>query len=208
MYKNIIFDFDGTLVNTVGPILLSLKQAFAEHDIFFDETIFNESLFVMPRSEVDKTYQRNVPKDKVDSVLKRYTELQPDKIKTGAFIYPGVENMLKKLKESKKIFIATNSHRDRFQAKFNMLFKENLFDDFRAGVGTKSEMVADLIAMHELDKLQTVMVGDGLGDIAAGHDSGIKTIACGYGYEKDKSALKNASDFYVESVSELSKFLA
>ncbi|MCL2017613.1 MAG: HAD family hydrolase [Alphaproteobacteria bacterium] len=208
MFENIIFDFDGTLADTVQSFLKAMRQVFQELDIFYDETIFNERIFVVPVSELNQHLANSIPSDKMDSALLRFRVLRSDSIDKEDRVYPGIENLLKELKSSgRKLFIATNSSKDSFAKKLELFFKESPFDDTRAQTGTKLEMIADLIAVHNLDKSKTVMVGDGLGDIIAGNTAKIKTIAVAYGYEPDKLALKSTADFYVETVGELGECL-
>lgn len=208
MFENVIFDFDGTLANTVSASLNALRQTFREFDVLYDETKLNKRLFVIPLVEYYKLISENVPEDKWDAVLFRYRELRNKNIEAEAYAYPHMEGLLKRLKANRcNLFIATNSSKNTFARVLDLLFKDNLFDDFRAAEGTKPEMVENLIKTHNLDKSKTVMIGDGLGDIAAGNSAGIKTIAVGWGYEEDKELLKNAADFYVETVEELSSIL-
>jgi len=208
MFENIIFDFDGTLANTVSSTLNALKKAFYEFDIFCDETKLNERLFVIPRKEVDRLVTANIPSDKLDLVLSRYRALRDENLAIEAHVYPGIKDLLEKLKSNKRrLFIATNSSKNGFSKKLEILFKEIDFDDFRASDGTKPEMVENLISTHDLDKSKTVMVGDGLGDITAGQAVGIKTIAVAWGYEEDKALLKDSADFYVETVEELQSLI-
>jgi phosphoglycolate phosphatase-like HAD superfamily hydrolase len=210
MFKNIIFDFDGTLANTISATLNALKQAFQELDIFYDDTKLNERLFVMPSAQYSKLVSESIPANKLDAVLSRYRALKNENFKTDTNIrtYPGIENLLKKLKANRhNLFVATNGSKDTFFTLIKFLFNENPFEDFRAAEGTKSEMVEHLIEIHNLDRSKTVIVGDGLGDINAGKSAGIKTIAVDWGYEEDKTLLKDSANFYAETTEELESFL-
>lgn len=208
MFKNIIFDFDGTLANTVSSTLDAFRQTFNEFGIFYDETKFNKRLFITPRAEYDKIVNETIPADIYDSVFDRYRKLRNENFRTEAYVYLGIENLLKRLKFNEhNLFIATNSSRSSFSEKLAILFNEIDFNDFRASQGTKPEMVEDLIKTHNLDKSKTVIVGDGAGDINAGKLVGIKTIAVAWGYDDNKDLLKNSADFYVETPEELENLL-
>ncbi len=206
--KNIIFDFDGTLGDTILPSLNSLRIALNETETKYDASKLNADLMVMSPDEIRDTLKIS---GDIRTILKRFMQIRM-KTFEGTVLYPGIYELLFNLKQdNKKLFIATNN----FSPIVEMTLKElriNIFDDIRTsdyngGQMSKNQMVIDLVKKYGLNQDNAVMVGDGYNDIIAGKQANIKTIAVDWGYDSDKTALKNSADFYVKTVRELSEIL-
>ena len=133
-------------------------------------------------------------------------------ISGGAVVYPGILELLGLLKaRGRRIFIATGER----EAALRQILKTlgmDLFDDFcgyefMTGGKSKRDMIEYFVSKYNLNKNDTVMIGDTLRDIINGNRAGVKTIGCGYGYDDDIAEIKKAADYYAEKPTDLKKLL-
>lgn len=128
--------------------------------------------------------------------LEKYREIYE---KEGIFclsVYPGVKEMLEKLKEKKKIFLSTAKpivyakeiiKRCGLSCYFDALEGATL-DESRS---EKSQVIKYAIEKHRLDKTKIIMVGDREHDIKGALENGIEALGVLYGYGT-KEELENA----------------
>ena len=109
-----------------------------------------------------------------------------------------------------KLYLATNKP---YKPTMNILKNNkllNYFDgiyclDYPKKYSKKSELLADLINIENIDLNNTIYVGDTLGDLKVARDNKIRFAAVSWGYEKNKEVLVGESDYYLKKISELYK---
>ena len=209
MFKNLIFDFDGTIANTAPTTLEYLRMTLDELGRTYDKTKLNEKLFLI--RTVDGIFKALQVSGDQETAMAKFFELRKSNIIGGIYIYPGVMDFMNEMKKSgKKLYIATNSLDKMMRFTLGSL-NLDIFDGMRTQDHggrnlNKAEMVADLVTAHGMNKSETLMIGDTLGDIDAGKRAGVKTAAVGWGYG-DNDVLESAADFYVETAQELSAMI-
>ena len=68
-------------------------------------------------------------------------------------------------------------------------------------------MILDILEKYNLEKSETVMIGDALSDVQAAKKAGVLDIAVLWGYAKDKSSLVNDATYVVNNIEELNQCL-
>lgn len=190
----IIFDFDGTLVNSMQLCVTELKKTFQDMN-----------LPVPPLAELEKC---NGPShEEAAQLLKVPKELQAEFLRIrGSYqmslmdscqkIYSGVPRMLDILSACANLFIASNGRQEYVDKSLSNWGIGKYFVKAKGGdiTHTKSQLVGELL--KEYRPLRAVMVGDRLSDILAGKENGLYTVAAAYGFgteaewrEADKQAL-------------------
>lgn len=189
---SVIFDLDGTLIDSKTGIVNGLKNAFKQCGL------------ILPK---DKTIPVGPPlRDTILSIFPNISENMIEKI-TETFRdayhkydlpvskpFGGVVELLKTLKEYNiKTYIATYKPKIFSQKILEKYFK-GLYEDLITPTElptwvsiyenncTKTDIVEFLIKKHSIDCKRCVMAGDAITDIEAAHKNGIKSIAANYGY--------------------------
>ncbi len=201
----IIFDLDGTLVDTSKDIMYALNYAikpFSKRVLTVEETIdlIGEGVTRL----VEKVLNEEDFKNR-DLVIERFLEYYETHIIDHSTIYPYVRDTLIKLRDYKKAVISNK--RENLSRK--LLDKINLLSHFDLIVGSdttqeRKPSPIPVIYVYKtlgIKKDETVIVGDSNYDIEAGKRTGVKTIAVTYGY-KDKMFLINA-DYMIDRFDEL-----
>lgn len=202
----IIFDLDGTLVDSKEGIANSVNRALKEVGI--KEKSKTEIISYIGIG-VDHLIRSSLGKENVG--LFEETKLAFENYRRnfadGSRLYPGVKEMLEYFKDKKKA-IATNGKRE-----FAVLAlkRTKIYDYFVDVVGgddvdcLKPSSCPLDVAMKRFNvpKEKAIMVGDMSLDILAGKKAGILTCAVTYGIGKKEDIVKANPDYIIGNISGL-----
>jgi phosphoglycolate phosphatase len=207
--KLIIFDLDGTLVDTSRDITNALNYALKPYglkDLTVDDTI------KMVGEGITRLIEKilgNGKSQMEDEVIKRFLEYYSEHLVDYSSIYPYVRETLEKLDGFKKAVISNK----REYLSTNLLEKLDLLKYFNLIVG--SDTVAErkpspVPVIYVFTRLgvtpyESIIVGDSNYDIEAGRKAGVKTVAVTYGY-RERQYLMNA-DYMIDSMVDLLSLL-
>lgn len=207
--KLILFDLDGTLVDTSRDITKALNYAIKPYSL---KTLTVEDTIKMVGEGITKLVEGLLENEKSqvkDVAIKRFLDYYSEHLIDYTSIYPHVRETLERLDGYKKAVI---SNKREFLS-IRLLDKINLLKYFDLVVGsdtTSEKKPSALPVKYALSRLgaepdESVIVGDSNYDIEAGKKAGIKTIAVTYGY-KQRYLLMNA-DYIIDSLQELPQLL-
>ena len=219
--KNIIFDLDGTLIDSIPDIHKSINKSLEYiglPEIPIDNVrkyVGNGAKALIKRTlnffvgKYDKKYLESLEKNMYDFYIEYYYEHCIDE----TYLYEGVENTLKKLFELKiNMFLITNKPND---IAINTIKKLNIFNYFKAIIGDgiypyrkpDINIWLNLKRDYNLIENETIMVGDGIPDYEFAKNSKIKVLLALYGIT-DKNILFNLqNDYYINSFVEVYDFI-
>lgn len=183
-YKVVLFDLDGTLVDTSDESLISQQKAAKKLGLKpFEKT--DVAVFMGPSLYETATVHYRLDTEEAA----RYVELVGKHFdEAGGTVYPGVNTLLAELKAAKiRLGICTMKHEPT--AHLTMKEKE-LFSYFEviAGVDdaaprSKAETIKDCLKRMEVfQKEEVLFVGDTAGDGLAAKETGIDFAAALYGF--------------------------
>ncbi|MBF0458734.1 MAG: HAD-IA family hydrolase [Nitrospirae bacterium] len=203
----VIFDLDGTLVDSIEDIADSVNYALGEigsAPLTLDEVkmlvgagVENLLLKAAGIGEHDI-----VKKDRLKSIfLSHYTMHIADKSRP-------YNNVIKTLGELHGINKAVVSNK-LFSLTKSLLDKLSMLEYFKVVYGYDScpdrkpspVPIIKLMEQFELSVKQTIIIGDSGTDIEAGHAAGIKAVAVSYGYRAVDTL--RAADYIIDDMSEI-----
>lgn len=220
MLKLLIFDLDGTLVDTSRDITNAINHAVAPFGV---KPLSIETAKSMVGSGISKllgelidpgikeqgTTKKNVNKADAqhssEKAIERFLDHYSGHLLDNTKPYPKVKETLSELRRYKKAVISNK--REILCRQVLKGLNLSIFFDIILGSDSVSEKKPSPIPVFEvlkrlgISKNETVMTGDSNFDIEAGRAAGIKTIAVTYGY-RSKELLKDA-DFMIDSFEEL-----
>ena len=207
---HIIFDLDGTIIDSKKEILETYQIVFneikPEHAPSLERLNYGATIHDVLKSVYGNDFV-SIQKAKAHfSFIYDHSNF----MKTN--LYERVEETLIYLKKMNcQLYIATNK---RFVPTSRILLKKNLahyFSDVMANeiqpnvTMTKQKMILNLMVKHTFS--DGFMVGDSLSDIVAGNDQKLKTIAVTYGYENSDIFVAQNPTFIINSFEEIIKVL-
>lgn len=185
-YGTILFDMDGTILDSQPGIVRGLQLALKKYGIVeSDEAI--RGLIGPPLSKTVLT-RYGLTEARRDEIMAEFRRYQFARGMLDCRVYDGVREMLKSLREAGlKLGIATNKPADMHAAQMEHFQLVEFFDAVEANNpaqtrGTKSDFVRWAMEGCGATPDNTLMVGDRAGDIQGGKDNGMDTMGVLYGY--------------------------
>lgn len=206
MIQNIIFDLDGTIVDSSRDVLYCLRKAYNTIPIYYGIQIKKHHIG-LPLNDIISQITPDISESHKSIVVKEFRNLYDTSTFPRSTLYPGALELLQRLKlRGSKIFISTNRasfSTTRILTKFNI----NFFDGITTSTHYKSktDMIGYLVLTHDLDQSNTIMIGDDAQDIIAAHDNSIKSIAVLNGYGNTKKLLAAKPFYTIKDISTLNK---
>jgi phosphoglycolate phosphatase len=200
--KFILFDFDGTIADTVNPIvniLNDLSEHFGYRKI--DKEIFEH--FRSKRNQ-DALKEVGMPLYKILLIVRRVHKEVKSKINEIKPIVGIGEILVRLVKDGHRIGIVTTGSKENVEA----FLKNNNFKRFEfiyAGKRFfgKGKILKRLLKKHGLSAAEVVYVGDQTSDIEAARQAGIKVVAVGWGFNSETILRQSNPDVFVNNPDEL-----
>jgi phosphoglycolate phosphatase-like HAD superfamily hydrolase len=195
----IIFDFDGTLVDSMHLCVTELIRTFQDMKLPVPAQAELEKCNGPSHEETAKIL--GLPKELESEYLRIRHGYQMALMDSCQQIYPGVIRMLDILSACANLCIASNAVQDYIDKSLSKWGIGKYFVKARGGeiARTKGQLVGELL--KEYSPCRAVMAGDRLSDILAGKENGLYTVAAAYGFGCD--AEWREADKQVHSVEEL-----
>ena len=212
--KLVLFDLDGTLIDTAPDFLVSLNNVLKNHDkscVSMDEVRPHIS---EGTSKLIKLFFKIDESDKNFNLYKnQFLSEYESNLKKNSCLFEGMTDLIKFLdKKSIKYGVVTNKH---------YKYAQPIIDSFLELKNVKVLICPDhvniskpdpegiLLACKKLDikPENTIYLGDHLNDIKAGICAGAKTVACLYGYSINKNQIDNMRCGQVKKVNEIRSFI-
>lgn len=209
-YKNIIFDLDGTLSDSREGVLETMRAAFMKFGVTPPET---EVLMTFIGPPTDETFGKYFSKDEAKEVVEYFRNYYTS---SGAIfkntMYDGFDVLLPKLKRGGyKLYIATTKSRVASERIMQTNGFAVHFDcicgvDRNRNIVDKTGVLYDLIESCNLDKDESILIGDTLYDAEGAANTGIDLGLVLYGFGKREILLQTPAEFYAETVSDIEKY--
>jgi len=203
----IVFDFDGTLVNTGDDITAAVNHTLGALDIPILE---KETVIRFVGDGAIKLVERSLGKEnhgRVEEALEILKAYYAEHMLDSTDLYPGVRDVLEYYKNIKKA-VVTNKPYTFTLGIVRALNIENYFDDIigiDSGTYGKPDprLMDALLDKHHINKDKAVVVGDGVNDVMLAKNSGVTSCALLNGYSQREALLRLDPDYTLENIGEL-----
>lgn len=198
--KNILFDFDGTLVDSAPGIVKTMEQTFLKMGIAIPSEAEMRGTIGLPLQKALQLLGNLTDEDAVKAT-DIYRELFPIFEVNYVKVFPGVLDTLKALKE-KGIRMAIVTSRDRMSYELvaekrglSVLFETEVTGADGITPKPAPDMVLALLKRMNISANETLVVGDTTFDIRMGNSAGCRTCAVTYG-NHDEQTLMSVNPTY------------
>ncbi len=210
-YKAIIFDLDGTLLDTISDILNSMNSVLARYNY---NTHSEEEYKYFVGKGVDVLVDSiiktdNLPKDQFSVIKTAYYQEYDKRADLDTKPYPGIVRLLNNLKaKGFSLNILSNKPHHQTVNVINKYFKNIKFDNI---YGKKPEFeikpnpdsVFAIISNLGLTKNEVVFVGDTSVDIETANNAEIDSIGVLWGFRKREELERAKATFIVSHPEEI-----
>ncbi len=214
MIKAVLFDLDGTLVNSLEDLANSTNYALSKYSFPIHET---EKYKYFVGDGMQKLIERALPESErgddtrqkvFDCFLSHYREHYCDK----TTVYDGIGELIAQLKyKGIKMAVVSNKAEEMALTVVNKVFG-NVFDIVcgkQEGYPAKPDASLTLKVINDLNVVpsECLFVGDSGMDMQAAVNSGCRGIGVLWGFRAKEELLSNGADYIIENPSELMEII-
>lgn len=212
--KLIAFDVDGTLLDTLDTITYHVNDTLVDYG--FKEV--NDAKYMLSilgygsRYLIEKSIQYHEKdydnEEKIEEVLQEYTKRYNANPSYLTKVYPGLEDLVKYLKDKGYLVAAYSNKPDNvLRPLMEDIFKKGLFDHIEGqkdGAPSKPhpQVLNSIIDMFNLDKKKVVYVGDSDVDVETAKNAGVVSLAVSWGFRSRDFLEKLNPDYLVDTAEE------
>lgn len=207
-YKNITFDFDGTIADTYHIGLQVLKEMYTLG--YAKKKVSKKDLNEF-RKMTNKEILRylDIPRWRVPWLVNTYQKRMNQKISNADF-FPGMLELVTKLKDNFNLFILSSNSLENIVTFFEAkgLNTKDYFKNIYAGksIFSKTRKINKLIEKEKLKKKETIYVGDEVKDIESSRKADIDIISVTWGLSHKDFLISFNPTYLINSIDELDKF--
>ena len=206
MSRAVIFDLDGTLLNTLYDLCDSVNYVLESYG-YPQRTLKEVNSFI--GNGIGELIRRSLPldaQDKLDEALKKFREYYGEHSKDKTCVYDGLIPVLEKLRaDGYKIGVVTNkvdfAAKELCEEFFGELVDIALGD--RVGFPRKPDPAPVKEAMEYLGCDKAIFVGDSDVDILTAKNAGLPCIAVTWGFRDREFLEKNGGEIFADNADEL-----
>jgi len=216
-FKLIGFDLDGTLVNSLPDLALSVNSALAEFDLpqapeELVLTWIGNGAHVLIARALDwaqKQTGKVLTEEEIKQVTERFNFYYGENLCNVSRLYPNVKETLETLKEKGYVLaVVTNKptrHVQPVLAAFGIdhLFSEMLGGQSLPAIKPHPGPLYYLYGKFGFEPRQVLFVGDSKNDIIAGHAAGCAVVGLTYGYNYNIPISESNPDWVFDDFAQL-----
>ena len=212
MNHTIFFDLDGTLTDSAPGIIHSVQYALKKYGIEAEENDLRS--FIGP--PLVHSFQKRFGFDH-DKALEAVAYYREYFTAGGMFensVYPGVEEMLQKLKEDGLVLAVATSKPELFSKQILEHFALTRYFDFIGGAAmdesraTKVEVLSYALQELQVDPAKAVMIGDRENDIEAASLLGTESIGVLYGYGSQEELANAGAKVFADTPMDICRIIS
>lgn len=204
MIKNILFDFDGVILDSMNIRDIGFREIISRYDEskveeFIKFHRFNGGLsrFYKFRYFFEKMLNQKVDDEKIQKLAEEFSEIMKKELIQKKYLIPETLLFIKENYKKYRFFIVSGSEQKELRYLCQQLDLDKYFKQILGSPIHKNDLVKSLIIEYKFEKNETILIGDSYNDYEAAKINEIKF----FGYN-NKEILKY-SDNYIEDMTKL-----
>lgn len=209
-FNCILFDLDGTLIDTTPLILESFKHSFLYH---YNVSVKDEDLMKYLGVPLKNPFEELYP-DTTEILIKTYREFNEMKHDSYTGVFVGIAQMLEKCRKQGVTLGVVTSKRRELATRGLKLF--DLFEYMDVLVGMEDTTIhkpkgdpvlkaLDILGLKDFDRI--LYVGDSTHDILCAKDAGVHSAAVGWSYLPHEELHAVKPDIFLNKPTDLLEYI-
>ena len=214
MYQTVLFDLDGTLLNTIADLAAAgnhvcRENGWPEYSVDAFRTMVGHGI----RNLVTRfTPDRCRDTETLDRAYQQFSAYYGAHSMDRTVPYPGIPELLERLQGAGVQLAVCSNKADDFTCRLMDRFFPGRFalvQGKREGVPVKPDpaIVHTMLETLRADPARTLFVGDSSVDIQTGHNAGLRACGVTWGFRSRQSLVEAGADFLADTVEALEHIL-
>nr|WP_232924837.1 HAD-IA family hydrolase [Pseudomonas syringae] len=208
----LIFDWDGTLADSVGRIILSMRTAAIETDLEIRDDTAIKGIIGLGLPEAIRTLYPQISGNQLIDFRQHYADSYMAMDNVPSPLFDGVVESMQAFREDGyRLAVATGKARRGLDRVLKANGWQDYFDATRAADETASKpdplMLNEIMAHCEVAPQRSLMIGDASFDLLMARNAGMDSVAVGYGAQPLESLRQFEPRLGIEHFSELRTWL-
>jgi phosphoglycolate phosphatase-like HAD superfamily hydrolase len=180
-YKNIFFDFDGVIKESLTVKAEAFEELFLEYGVLFRKKVWEHHMKNGGLSRIDKIKlymswaDEDIVNSRIDELSCKFEDLVKDKVIQSDWV-PGVDKFLKAKKDDQIFIIVSAAPQQELQEICNMIGISKVFSRIYGSPISKTKAIRDSIINYSMDLDDCVIVGDYNNDLVAARNNRITFV--------------------------------
>ena len=214
MIKALIFDLDGTLVDTLKDLAVTTNEILKKYN--YNEICIDKYRYFVGdgiRKLIERAILYNSGSlNKLDLIFNEFIKEYNKKYLRYAKVYDGIIKLLDILKENNiNLFVLTNKNHEIAINMINKLLPNYFLKVYGDSIDYPRKpnpfIINKIMNDYGYKKEEILMVGDSDVDVFTAHNANVKVIGCSYGFRGENELINAKSDFLVNSPLEILNLL-
>lgn len=195
MIKNIIFDFDGVILDSVPTKTEGFKKLFKNFStdevnklVLYHELNGGKSRYVKIKYFFNELLHKDISEQEILEYANKYSEITKEELTNPKYIIEDTLNFIKRNYKKYEMHIASGADEEDLKYICEKLDLTKYFLSINGSPKIKSEIVKDILLDNRYDINETILIGDSVNDFDSAKDNGIDFFA--YNNQKLKSHYK------------------
>lgn len=208
-YKAVIFDMDGTILNTLEDLKNATNYSLRQFGMP-ERSLEEVRMFVGNgiRKLVERAVPAGTPKEKINQVFDVFLEYYEIHSADNTSPYPGILELVEKLKKAGiKTAVSTNKAdvpaQELGREYFNGIFDLIVGQQDGLKVKPAPDSVNKILSILDIQKKDAIYIGDSDVDVQTAKNSGLDFIGVSWGFRGREFLEKNGAKNIVDNANEI-----
>lgn len=200
MIKNILWDFDGVIIDSLAVRDYGFREIFKDFDKVLVEKLIEYhsingglSRFHKIRYFFNEILKKDIDDKEVKAYADRFSLIMREELVKSKYLILDSVNFIKENYKKYNFHIVSGSEHDELNFLCQKLQINHYFHSINGSPTTKIELVKNLLIKESYKKSETILIGDSINDYEAAKENNIAF----YGY--NNKTLKDVSREYINS---------
>jgi len=185
LIKNIIFDFDGVILDSIPVKSEGFRKLFENFpknkvDELIEYHMYNGGMSRYKKIEYffTKILNKSILNEDILKYAKRYSQITKEELAQKKYLIKDTLNFIKQNYKKYNMHIASGADESDLKYICSRLNLEKYFLSINGSPKVKSKIVKDILEQNNYKQEESILIGDSINDYEASHMNGIEF----YGY--------------------------
>lgn len=200
MIKNILFDFDGVILDSMPIRDWGFKKIFQRFDkeLIDKLLVYNNengglSRYVKIKYFFNNILNQEISEEEINRYAGNFSTLMKEKLRSKKYLIPQTVEFIKVSYKRYNLHIVSGSDEEELKDLCKALKIDNFFLSINGSPMHKNELVKKILSENQYTNEDTILIGDSINDLEAAEENAIIF----YGY--NNPSLKSKTAIYIEN---------